>query len=461
MADAQTKSSNQATGAHETQSVSDAAAENRQRKSAERETVDAKFRKQLMFRLGLVALSMMPISIGLARVLFAADPTLRSHGYAYLLLGVPALILALSLLSRTLQRLPPSPDDCDAYGRHLVGLTFLLLVIGLSNAVGTSTLAFDGGLGFSAAAVVEASDPAQIKKADAAHEAAKNEVKAAGRRVAAAERAEKRAQETLARACAKPPASAGSDLVSCETARTALIAAEEALVTERFALADAQEAAIATDEKCAVVRTSSKQALFFLLSLSTMMALFGASFYVVNSVRAKRPRPARRDGDPNDLPASDAPPDSMLPGSDNTLSARAPRPVPASHPAPPAGDAQPTTPAVQPRSEQFDVHAFWSGACFRVGEAVLFTFAFFWLIWTSDRRTEIIWLPVLALFVGMFVKTGEAVIFRLGMRVLSAIESLLPAVSTTSRNPPEPATPAPPNPGSRSTTLAALPAKVQ
>jgi hypothetical protein len=85
------------------------------------------------------------------------------------------------------------------------------------------------------------------------------------------------------------------------------------------------------------------------------------------------------------------------------------------------------------RSEPFDVHAFWSGAFFRIGEAVLFTFAFFWLIWTSDRRTQVVWLPVLGLFVGMFVKTGEAIIFRLGMRVLSAVEALLPSSASPPR----------------------------
>jgi hypothetical protein len=42
-------------------------------------------------------------------------------------------------------------------------------------------------------------------------------------------------------------------------------------------------------------------------------------------------------------------------------------------------------------------------------------------------------LPVLGLFVGMFVKTGEAVIFRLGMRALSAVEALLPNSNSTSR----------------------------
>jgi hypothetical protein len=36
--------------------------------------------------------------------------------------------------------------------------------------------------------------------------------------------------------------------------------------------------------------------------------------------------------------------------------------------------------------------------------------------------------PRVALFVGMFVKTGETIVFRFGMRLLYAVEALLPAV---------------------------------
>jgi hypothetical protein len=410
MANAQTKSADETRSANE----SNAGSKEPKLEATERERTSASFRKALMFQLGIVAFTVMPISIGLARVLFVTDPTLRAQGYAYLCIGFPLFVVSLLILSKTLQRLPPSPDDCDAYGRHLVGLTFLLLVVGLANAVGTSTLAFDGGLRFSAAAVLEASDPEHEKKADAAHETAKNELKLAERRLAAAERAKQRARDTVARACATPPTQGASDMVSCEAARAALVVAT-------------------ANSTCDLVRTNSRHALFFLLSLSTMMALFGASFYVVNSVRSKRPLRSRGARGNDELP--DDAPDSMMPTSDNTFATRVARPAPEPPTDPTAAtNAPPLATEVGPARERFDVHAFWSGACFRVGEAVLFTFAFFWLIWTSNRRTEIVWLPVLALFVGMFVKTGEAIIFRLGMRVLSAVESLLPAVPSTARS---------------------------
>jgi hypothetical protein len=429
MANAQTKSADETRSANE----SNAGSKEPKLEATERERTSASFRKALMFQLGIVAFTVMPISIGLARVLFVTDPTLRAQGYAYLCIGFPLFVVSLLILSKTLQRLPPSPDDCDAYGRHLVGLTFLLLVVGLANAVGTSTLAFDGGLRFSAAAVLEASDPEHEKKADAAHETAKNELKLAERRLAAAERAKQRARDTVARACATPPTQGASDMVSCEAARAALVVAEEGLIKEGFARTDAAEVVATANSTCDLVRTNSRHALFFLLSLSTMMALFGASFYVVNSVRSKRPLRSRGARGNDELP--DDAPDSMMPTSDNTFATRVARPAPEPPTDPTAAtNAPPLATEVGPARERFDVHAFWSGACFRVGEAVLFTFAFFWLIWTSNRRTEIVWLPVLALFVGMFVKTGEAIIFRLGMRVLSAVESLLPAVPATARS---------------------------
>lgn len=75
--------------------------------------------------------------------------------------------------------------------------------------------------------------------------------------------------------------------------------------------------------------------------------------------------------------------------------------------------------------EQFVVGMFWSGLAFRLGEAVLFTFAFFWLFWKYLDR-DYTWLPILALFLGMFVKTGETLIFGIGKRILMASASLFP-----------------------------------
>lgn len=373
------------------------------------------FTRGLIASLSLLTLGSMVAAVGIAKLFIASGD--RSTAFSLIGIGASVGVGCVAWLLRALRRMPKACDDCEKYGRHMVGLTFLLLVIGLCNAVGTSSLALDGGLGFSASALIEASNPKRVQDADTAHNKARDDLKAAERRVAAAERASARAEQELERACAPAlEGSAGTKEV-CETAREQLIAADETLISAQNQRVDAKEHLDTTQAKCDEVRDHCKRALFFLLSLSTMMSLFGASFYVVNQVRSKRPRL---------IPDQSA--DASLAALDPASSAN-----PAAMPASTRGNPPSKQDPKKHQSEPFDVHAFWSGAFFRVGEAVLFTFAFFWLIWTSDRRTDIVWLPVLGLFVGMFVKTGEAIIFRLGMRVLSAVEALLPTATPVAR----------------------------
>jgi hypothetical protein len=389
------------------------------------------------------------------------DPRAWRLGAVGALLGSVGAVWAMWVL----RRLPAANDNCTRYGRHIVGLTFVLLVIGLCNATGMSTLALEGGLEFSGAALRDASDLAHVTKADARRDDAEKASIAAQRAVQVATRSLARAVEARAMNCARQPP-APSDLLPgvaatapdpCEAALQRVTQSEDKLELEQYALEDASRAFTKTLEACNLARQRRKQALFFLISMSTVTALFGAAFYVVNCVRRMRPRYAR--------PSTSGSPDtgSRPNGSDATISRAT---VPATAPLSTAGaEATPqdvrSTPATatpadtstdtsngsrsamngatppapkltsaesshESTAEDFDSHAFWSGAFFRIGEAVLFTLVFFWLIWSSEGTQYVIWLPVLALFVGMFVKTGETIIFNLGMRILYATNAFLP-----------------------------------
>ncbi len=235
------------------------------------------------FVLGLLTMALggPTLAVGVAKLLL---PAALWWGLGLTALGCGVTSVAALSTLRSVHALPAAADDCARYGRYMIGVTYLLLVLGLCMAAGAATLALDGALNLS---------------------------------------------------IASPPGRVPNEL--------------------------------------------DHRTLFLLLALSTLSALFGASFYVVNSLRSKRPHRQERGAS-----------------------------------------------TVHTGGEPFDVHAFWSGAFFRMGESLLFTLTFFTLIWSSERPDAIVWLPALALFVGMFVKAGEVVVFRLGMRVLSAADALLP-----------------------------------
>lgn len=393
-----------------------------------------------------IALGAMIVAVGVAKLFLHEPPSV-----SWWLIGVGALALTLGVggVLHGVRGLPEPYDDCERYGRHIVGLTFLLLVIGLSNAVGTSTLAFDGGLGFSAKALLDASDPVKMDKGEKDKENARLAVESRKRELEIAQRKQKRATEQASKTClldtALDESAAALAAAACAQAREQTTESEDEVFSTTLLVRQAELAEVDAVASCERAQSECRRSLFFLLSLSTMMALFGASFYVVNRVRSKRPRRKHHFAPLDEPTPFDGEPASS--GAVGTAvaiaeaSANAPAVAVATGQAPSEKHAQ---------AEPFDAHAFWSGGFFRVGEAVLFTFAFFWLIWTSNRRNDVIWLPVLGLFVGMFVKTGEAIIFRLGMRVLSAIEALLPSALPAPPAAP-PASPQSPAPAPKST----------
>lgn len=350
-----------------------------------------------------------------------------------------------------LRCMPNATRDCDRYGRHMIGLTYVLVVLGLCNAIGTSVLALDGWLTVSVASLMESANPKRAREADEHKAQLEKQLHELEKTKRSSERKLGQLQEDE-RSClpttAAPPAAAGAVVANSDpcSGQKLRVRDQRALVTEQAdGIADLNTELKRAEEHCKKAREDSRLALFFLLSLSTMMALLGACFYVVNAVRLKRTVP---DEDPA-LPSPSGPPAAngeRLPKESasvvnevkteqEVVSTRVEVEVPAHAGALPQSPKVTTNTLVTKpteKGESFDEHAFWSGAFFRVGEAVLFTFAFFWLMWTSDESGNIAWLPVLALFIGMFVKTGETIVFRLGTRALSAAEAMLPGPGSSS-----------------------------
>ena len=63
---------------------------------------------------------------------------------------------------------------------------------------------------------------------------------------------------------------------------------------------------------------------------------------------------------------------------------------------------------------------------FRIGEAIVFTFVLFlWLLLSDTQLLNLTWLPLVGLFVGMFIKSGEMVIYGIAKRVLTSATSLV------------------------------------
>jgi hypothetical protein len=76
------------------------------------------------------------------------------------------------------------------------------------------------------------------------------------------------------------------------------------------------------------------------------------------------------------------------------------------------------------RIEIYDQYKFWSGTWFRLGEAVLFTVVFFLALRREATDSDRL-LPLIALLLGMFVTTGETLVFGLAQRVLHAAVALV------------------------------------
>lgn len=87
--------------------------------------------------------------------------------------------------------------------------------------------------------------------------------------------------------------------------------------------------------------------------------------------------------------------------------------------------------------EAFSEAQFWAGLWFRLGESVLFALVCFLAIrrMSPDRDNDF-WLPLWALFLGMFIKTGERLIFGLANRTFQAAEAFIAAGSSELATPP-------------------------
>lgn len=77
--------------------------------------------------------------------------------------------------------------------------------------------------------------------------------------------------------------------------------------------------------------------------------------------------------------------------------------------------------------EPFDVGKLVSGAALRSGEAMLFTLVFVLLTQVGGSTDFDGWLPVMGLMLGMFVKSGERLVFNLATRIFDLAESIVPS----------------------------------
>lgn len=83
------------------------------------------------------------------------------------------------------------------------------------------------------------------------------------------------------------------------------------------------------------------------------------------------------------------------------------------------------TKMAEPERERFDRRMFWGGLWFRLGEALLFNLVFFLLLRTYAPDRFLL-LPLVSLFVGMFLKTGESLVAGIATRVFASIQALVP-----------------------------------
>lgn len=92
----------------------------------------------------------------------------------------------------------------------------------------------------------------------------------------------------------------------------------------------------------------------------------------------------------------------------------------------------------------FDRNIFWGGLWFRLAEAIVFTIAFFLFLQFQGWRDAIKYMPMIALFIGMTVKSSEALVFGLAERLLASVTALVP--SPKNSPPPKPIPPQAPPP---------------
>lgn len=76
--------------------------------------------------------------------------------------------------------------------------------------------------------------------------------------------------------------------------------------------------------------------------------------------------------------------------------------------------------------EPFDVGKLVSGAALRSGEAMLFVLCFVLLTQVHTSSELDGWLPVAGLLLGMFVKSGERMVFNLAERIFDFAQAIIP-----------------------------------
>lgn len=91
--------------------------------------------------------------------------------------------------------------------------------------------------------------------------------------------------------------------------------------------------------------------------------------------------------------------------------------------------------------DEFDDGRFWSGLWYRIGEAILFTVVFYLVLHrfitpassnspldpTKVQPKDVdLWTPILGLLVGMFIQSGERIVYGVAQRAFAAVSALLP-----------------------------------
>ena len=90
--------------------------------------------------------------------------------------------------------------------------------------------------------------------------------------------------------------------------------------------------------------------------------------------------------------------------------------------------------------DEFDAGRFWSGLWYRVGEAILFTVVFYLVLHrfmtpSNPGASEAakaapqnvdLWTPILGLLVGMFIQSGERIVYGIAQRVFAGVSAVLP-----------------------------------
>lgn len=109
----------------------------------------------------------------------------------------------------------------------------------------------------------------------------------------------------------------------------------------------------------------------------------------------------------------------------------------------PAGSSPASAPATPRPSEGsiegFDIRLFWSGYWYRLAQAEVYTVASFLIVWglgapppstlEVDRPPPFDmywWLPLAALFIGLFVKAAERVVAGLAERAVAVVNAMFP-----------------------------------